>query len=523
MKRVMILVSALLCLVFAATAIAEPGATLVREGLSDADWIKGTDRLSVEGDPIKNYRAYSMTALDGTQLTEAVYANLKGDTGYVVATSLQSDDLMNADGLLDTDGNLLIPCEYGDIDVLSSEWAVGVKLVEATAENYDYSAWFSDSKYLIDTVDVYHLPQGNKLGTFARSEYNGARAVNHCINIEDRTTGEVTTYDANFNALGTVKYSSSDDFAPADYETYYENRHYGIRDAEGNVVLEPTYATIYSAYQGAMRVKADDDKAGLITEQGDVIIPAEYDDIISTYYLPAVAGETSGYIAAGYVAVKIDGKLGYVSVSGGVTCQSDYIADNLDVRGASATVADAKTGGLNMIAADGVESVVSGYDRVYPLSYGSGVFYEVTDSDYNHGVIDWHGNVIIPCEFKGVELSGDGKYLLVEVDYHTADLYELSYPEIAEGAPAAEDAEAAPASDSPIATMLTNAVSMLNADAAGNKDTVVQLLQGAVTLLGSDNEAVVNLLGSAITLLNADAATNAASVATLLESAAGML
>ena len=530
MKRIALLLSLMLLLSIASAALGETAATLVRDNLTDTEWIKGTNLLSVQGDPIShsgsNYRAYSMTTLDGTPLTEAIYADLDGEKGYVVAVSLKSEDLMNADGLLDLEGNVLIPCEYGDIDVLSSEWAVGVKLLESTAENYDYRAWFGDSKYLIDTVDVYHLPEGTKLATLTRSEYSGARAVNHCINIENRATGEVTTYDASFNALGTVKYSSSDDFAPADYETYYENRHYGIKDAEGNVVLEPTYATIYSAYQGAMRVSADNDKRGLITLQGDVIIPTEYDDIISTYYLPDVAGETSGYIAAGYVAVKIDGKLGYVSVNGDLTCQSDYIADNLDVRGASATVADAKTGGLSMIAADGVESVVSGYENVYPLSFGSGVFYRVNDSNYNYGVIDWHGNVIIPCEYKGVELSGDGKYALVEIDYHTSDLYELTYPEIA-AAVAVEATEASSseeaASSSPVKTLLDNASALLGQDAEANSDAIAGLLKSAITLLGSDNDAAVNLLNSAITLLDTDAASSAASIATLLDSAAALL
>ena len=533
MKRFSLLLAALLCLCVASNAFAQTGATLLRENLTDTEWISGTNRLSVQGDPIDGYRAYAMTTLEGEALTEAIYANFSGKSGFVVATSLQAGDLMNADGLLDLDGNVLIPCEYGDIDVLSGEWAVGVKLLLATADNYDYTSWFSDNKYLIDSVDVYHLPEGTKLATLARSEYSDARAVNHCINIEDRTTGEVTTYDASFNALGTVKYTFSEDYAPADYETFYENRHYGIRDAQGNVVLEPTYATIYSAYQGAMRVSADDDKRGLITEQGDVIVAPEYDDVLSTYYLPDVAGQTSGYIAAGYVAVEVDGKLGYVDLSGALTCEPKYIAANMDVRGASATVADPLTGNLIMVAADGAENTVEGYSRVYPLSYGSGVFYQVNDDSYNYGMIDWHGDVIIPVQYKGVELSGDGQYALVEIDYHTAELYALTYPETA-AAPAVATAQAdtqsdapaaqetAPTGDSAVLTLLESASALLTADASANANAAINLLNSAVTLLGSDSPAA-GLLSSAITLLGSDASANAASVATLLESAAALL
>ena len=543
MKRFAALLCMLVCLCLTVGAMADTGATLVRDGLVNTEWIRATDRLSVEGEPIGHsgsyYRSYSMITLEGTPLTESIYANLKGQMGYVVATSLLSEDLMNADGLLDLDGNVLIPCEYGDIDVLSTEWAVGVKLLESTAENYDYRAWFGDGKYLIDTVDVYHLPEGAKMATFARSEYNGARAINHCVNIENRATGEITTYDASFTPLGVVSYSSSDDYAPADYEKYYEDRHYGIRDAEGNVLLPPTYATIYSAYQGAARAKADNDKSGLITEQGALLVPAEYDDILFSYKLPDVAGETSGHIAAGYVAVELDKKLGFVDLNGNVTCAPKYIAENMKLNGASATVTDNMTGSMIMLAADGVETVIDNYasDDVYALSYGSGVFYQVKDESRNYGMIDWHGNLILPCEYRSIDLSSDGKYALARIDSKTANLYELTYPEVAAvaapakatGAPteteAAAEAGAAPAQEgtNPVKTLLDNAGTLLSTDAATNASATVALLKSAVTLLGSDNDAAVNLLNNAINLLETDAATNAAAVAMLLESTAALL
>ena len=534
MKRLMLLVSVLLCLLLAATALADTGATLIAENLEDTEWVGGTNRLSVEGDPIKNYRAYSMNALDGTQLTEAIYANLKGDTGYVVATSLQADDLMNADGLLDVDGNVLIPCEYGDIDVLSTEWAVAISLAESTADNYDYSAWFSDAKYLIDTVDIYHLPEGNKLATFPRAEYNGARAYGHSINIENRSTGEVTAYDTSFSALGTPSGLYDDKYALEDYKIYYDGGA-GIMDMDGNIILPPSYNSIYSAYQGVCRVTAMGNKKGLIDQTGNVILSAEYDDVISTYYLPAVDGETNGYIAAGYIAVEIDGKLGYVDLNGTLTCEPKYIASNMDVRGASATVADPLTGNIIMVAADGGESIVEGYERVYPLSYGSGIFYEANDSDYVYTLIDWHGNVVIPgtngdWSIKDIELSGDGKYALVESrdsSYNrTTALYELTYPESAVATapaanePAAEEPAAA-AGDSPVASLLTNAATLLSADSS-NADKAIGLLKSAVTLL-SGNDPAVSFVNSAITLLEADPAGNADSVISLLETAAATL
>ena len=528
MKRLTLALLILLCLCLAAFALAEPGAALVREGLEDTDWVSGTGRLKIEGNPVNNYRAYSMNALDGTQLTEAVYARFEGKKGYVLATLLTAEDLMNADGLLDTDGNVLIPCEYGDIDVLSTEWALGVKLSEATADQYDYRAFIGDGYYLIDTVDVYHLPEGEKLATLARSEFLDADAVNHCINIENRTTGEVTTYDAGFNTLGTVKYSTSEDYAPADYSTFYENRHYGIKDAAGNVVMEPTYATIYTAYRGMVRVQADDGKEGLITEQGALVVPTVYDKILSVYNLPEDPNSSSGYVAAGYVAVEQDGKVGYVDLAGNVTCEPKYAKSAMEVSGASALLTDLE-GNLRIIAADGVETPVEGYERVSALSYGSGVFYRVTDANYNIGMIDWHGNVIFPCEYRGIDLSGDGQYALVDVDYSTSNLYGLTYPE-ATGAPAAwDDAADAPAADpvtaqiSGVASLLDSAMTLIDADLSGNGEAVTGLLHSAITLLGEGNDAAANLLQSAVTLIQADAQASAATVSTLLQNAAGLL
>lgn len=535
MKRWILLAAALFCLTAVSGALGE--AELVLDGLQNADWIYDTSLLRVSGS-----NGYSVNGLDGAPLTEALYASLSGEKGYLTGARVDGDGL-NAFGLMDGSAQTLIPFEYGQIDVLSAEWALGIRLNVSTAENYDYKSFSGDGYYLIDTVDVYHLPDATRLATLTRADFLDADAVNHCINIENRTTGVITTYDAGFNALGTVDYTFDDDYAPADYTTFRSNGQEGIQDAAGNVLLAPSFYMIYDLNDGYFEVSTGE-KEGLVDKSGAIAVPAEYDDIKRSYNLPMdEEGETSGYAAAGYVAVEQDGKLGFVDLStGSLSCAPTYAESIMDLSGASATLTDL-TGELRIVAADGVETPVSGYERVYALPYGSGMFYRVNDSDYNYGMIDWHGNEVFPCVYKGIELSADGQYALVDVDYSTSQLYRLTYPTPTAGAaaaPAAQSAapdaqgaapEAQPAPDAgqsaaggsdAIATLVSSAASLLSADPAGNAAAAAGLLQSAVTLLGADAPAS-GLLSSAVTLLQTDPAANAASVLTLLDSAAAAL
>ena len=230
--------------------------------------------------------------------------------------------------------------------------------------------------------------------------------MGHSLNVENRASGEVTTYDLSFNALGTVNSLYDDSLAQMDVTTFYE-RGTGLMDGEGNVIADPVYDSIGSFYGGYAYVSLDD-KYGLIDEAGNIALAIEYDDVDTSYYLPlSGSGEGSGYNAFGYFAVELDGKLGYVDEQGNVTCEPKYSVDVLDNNGASATYTDLE-GKFHILAADGVETVVEGYEDVYPLNYLGGMFYRVTNEDYDYGVIDWHGNVVLPAQYNSINASGDG-------------------------------------------------------------------------------------------------------------------
>lgn len=455
--------------------------------LTGVEWIDGTTLLAIEGES-----GEAMANLDGVALTEPLYTNFSADCGVIIAAQ-QGTGSYNAYGAMRADGTELIPFAYGDIEVLSPEWAVAYKLVEATADNYDYTVWFEDDVYLlIDTVDIYNLATGECLATLPRANFADAQTVGHSLNVEDRATGEVTTYDAAFNVLGNPDNIWDEDFAQIDLRTFYnEDGMVGLEDGAGNVVVEPVYGYIASFYGGYACVEVGG-KTGLIDETGALVLPTEFDGIDTSYQMPVDAnGETTGYNAFGYFAIEVDGKLGYADQQGNITCAPTYSIDALENNGASATFTDLE-GKLHILAADGVETVVEGYDDVYPLSYMGGLFYRVRDAEYNYGVIDWHGEVVLPLQYAGVSASGDGRYVLAEIDYETSELFEITLPVTGDAAPADDSTVAEPADAAD-----TNAgANVADANAAGTDAADAGAANAAGTDAADTNAGAANAAGT---------------------------
>ena len=60
---------------------------------------------------------------------------------------VSNENKTNRYGLLDGQGRMIIPMQYGDIKVQSERWQMAYVLKDATAENHDYETWGSgDSK-----------------------------------------------------------------------------------------------------------------------------------------------------------------------------------------------------------------------------------------------------------------------------------------------------------------------------------------------------------------------------------------
>lgn len=512
-------------------------------------WIDGTNFLRVE-----TGNGYGIADMNGNMLTGTLYAKsfTREDT-IITAAQLNVDEL-NYMGAFDLNASPVIPFQYGVIDVLNGYWAAAIKLEKTSAEQYDYSSYSGDY-YLITGVDIYNLESKTCVASLTRSQYAEAYAIGNTINIADRTTGVITAYDAQFNVLGTgLKYTYSEDYVQPEIIIFRENGQKGLQDAAGNVIMEASFQMIYDFRYGYAIVSTGDHE-GLIDEQGNVLVEPVFDTVKTMGNLPANAeGETYSYKALGYFCIQKDDKIGYVDENGNVTCEPKYSKSIVQINGVSLTYTDME-GKQHIMAADGVDTVIEGYDRVFALPYMSGAYYRVTDSDANYGMIDWHGNVVFPCEYDHISVSGDGQYVMVSKDYINYEIYKIDVP--AAGASAAEavepivenaaDAaiESAASSNSDTLAAAQSALAAL-LGSAGNKETAAEapaetaapsveeipvteeaaaevVEEYALEAPAVDTASVKALLDSAKLILNADAAANKDGAISLITSASGML
>ncbi len=407
-------------------AAEETGVELKKIGeYEEVDWVYDGSQLIVDTD-----EGYAMMDIAGNMLTDAVYGSqMEYICGYVMAEVMGSD--INSKGMMTEEGEMVIPFRYGDIKVLNRDWAVGLTLKEVDKnEQYDYESWSGETYWQIETAEIYYLPEQKSVANLERAAYKDIYVVGHRINIENRETGVISTYDSAFNEVGTDLRGIWDEtYADLDYVYFYdsESGNYGIKDADGNITVEPQYDYVVQEEENLWSVELNE-LYGLIDSNGKVILPAEYEEFEEGYYAPVKEdGRYSNMSAGGYYCVIVDGKMGYVREGGVVTCEPTYAADNMENYGASALLTDME-GDIHIIAADGTDTVLEGYESIYALDYGAGFFYEVLDENYNSGMIDWHGNVIIPCEFANIELSGNGKYVLTNNYDEPYVIYELEYP-----------------------------------------------------------------------------------------------
>ena len=245
-----------------------------------------------------------------------------------------------------------------------------------------------------------------------------------------------------------------------------------------------------------------------------------------------------------------------LDVNGNVTYESDVSQTKYEdeVCGASVLYEDG-AGSVHILAADGKDTVISGYNRVSPLYYGGGMLYRIQSEDYSYGLIDWHGNVIFEPKFDSISMSGDGTHLMAHEYYAGTQIFDVTYegpvhvaPEKEEPAPAQPETEAAaeasqpaepvteaaqPAAPEPaaeatigaggsVSEVLNGIKALAIADYEGNKDNIVLLLKGVTELLGEENAQAAYLLDSAVQLIGFDAA-DSDSISLLIDSALEVL
>lgn len=417
---------------------------------------------------------YILMDSNGNELTTVAYQNMYPmETGFQVAI----EEGVNKTGYINAQGVELVPMEYGDIKWLAEEWQVGVKLEEATAENYDYESFGDDGYFLVSSYDIFF--NGALIGSLGRMEYDYAYAYGDYLYVCDREDNshfynsafEKSAYtDGDYYDEYNYDYESDEiwhagsnqqAFVPGCTLTsdeveqdLYEMDNGKVVDLQGNVVFDTDGEYwLYSEFYGDYAVVSNDDGLlGVVDRNGKLVLACEYDEI--EYY--------DGLFLQDYQCVVKDGKVGYVDINGNTTCEFKYSEGNFDfLTSPMTTLTDMEGNAIVLSGAIGELPQTYAEVRVH---YDSGcIFFSAVDENGNAGVVDMYGNVIVP--FDGTYDSvydfeiASGSPVVTAYDGDQYHVFSVTYdgepaaaqPTVEETPAVDEPAAEAPAADEPVA------------------------------------------------------------------------
>ncbi|MCD7819606.1 MAG: DUF1002 domain-containing protein, partial [Lachnospiraceae bacterium] len=346
--------------------------------------------------------SYALLDLNGNLLTESIYtSDFSGECGYVTAVLNDGSGIC---GLLDTNGDIVVPFQYADIEVPGEQWAIGITLGEGTDEDYDYYD-YDGGKYVVASADVYYLGGESPalVATLAREQLLDGEAFGSYLNIQDRS-GIITTYDSSFNALQNVDYLS-------DFGDYDE-------DSSLRSVLENNTGYYVGSFYGSYAKITDNNtwQYGVMDRYGNVIIPAQFDYIYNSYENYDYSYETGGYFAA-----KTGENFVFVTAGGTITGSFAYSTDNITSYGMAALY-KGDDGSYIILSGDGQEANLGTTYSYVRVLRGSGGMFWVGEGSSGYDLLDWHGNVLVSGS-DGFSISSNGNYIIAETGYTSSTLY----------------------------------------------------------------------------------------------------
>ena len=380
----------------------------------------------------------TLMAPDGTALTDEPYVYMNWDENmFIVAL----ENGVNKKGLIDADGNLIVPMQYHTIDVLSDRWQIGAVYTEGNFLFNEFQG--ADGRfYRFGHYDVYY--QGKHVGKLeGKSTYASAYGAYLYVT---SGSGGGTYYDGSMNRLtyqrkgyGDAEYDitpngtfhmptgiqvgvpgcplTSDDVKN---DTVLVGKN--IVDLQGNLYGTLTRDYEIYGFDGDYAEVKFNGKVGLIDRSGREIIPCEYDQIWAY-----------DIARTGYAGAAKDGMFGYFDRSGEIVCQFNYPVDKIGNCLFSPTT--------YLYNDDGTVSVLSGaaggklpqrYKAVCQDSMVDGSpLFAAQNNSLKVGVFDMYGNEIIPANgiFDNIydfQISCDGSVIVGELEFGRDTVYQLS-------------------------------------------------------------------------------------------------
>ena len=405
----------------------------------NGDVVDNTSLLQLEFDS-----GNALADLSGNLLTEKKYYRFESAQHGHIKAALEAGDLL-AYGVVSQNGQSVVPCLYEEVEIQNPHWVSGLHFTKASKNDYDYMGMFSNTYYQISKADIYYVDEGEGtlVHSLSRQEYRRAVAMENYLNIEDRD-GSVTTYDSSFNVVAS-NVSSPYDFShiqPEPYQAWSDRNaeyRYGIKDEDGNIVLQPFadwIARIYDPYVMFAMLKNPDGFEyyyGLAALDGSILLPGVFDRIfyVDNNFINEVPIDDEGSVTCsfdcrGYFCTIQDGVYRFATVGGEITCDTGIAEDDINAYKMPLCLR-AKSDNITLYAADGqITRLDETYTSCYPVNHSMGLLWSA-EKEKGADLLDWHGNVLLP-DIYSARLSGDGFYLAVKEDWKSPiDIYAMTY------------------------------------------------------------------------------------------------
>ncbi len=437
MKRI-IACSLLLALLLSACGAVADGIELTArlEYMPAVTAVNGTNYVIVTE---KFTRANSVYTTAGEKLASFPFANLSYSK-FDCFTAYNEAGVNNR-ALVHLNGAQITEPIYGAFTVYSDRWALAYMLTPATEEQYTYKR--GKEFFDIERYELYYLgdepASATPIASLLPDQFSAAAAHGDYIAIQDGQE-QITLYDKEFKACdlsmeklttpvyGVQEYAIvnqvtgdmvKDGFTAVTEQavnaglwligTRYNfkgQKVSGIIDTAGNELMPVEYF-ISKASDGYVVVTDDTKKLkGLYSlKEQKQIVPCEYNNIMVGKV------STDNYVHNGYVGVENGDLRGYYDVAAGrLSCEIKYDRNAVTTIGCS-TFWKVDEGVYMIAAADGVETEVH-VDEISAKTRGDG-YLLVAQRGGMYGVIDWHGNEVLPFEHnKNIIITDDSQALI---------------------------------------------------------------------------------------------------------------